>query len=370
MRCPYCGHENPNNAKKCERCGRRLDDLRERRQEKRILLYGIVLIALILAAGIGAMFGMSHILDVSSSADNSPQKVTIVSTPTPTEAADSTETVTADSAAAEEAVTADSAEDTDTEDSEEELAGELVDSNRQAQITLLGYSEVNVSSSSATSTIYQEGVDNSPYKLYDHEDWSSWQDGVDGDGIGESITFNFDKTYKIKFLTFRLGNWYSSDDYYYRNNRPETITFDFGEESCTVTFPDEKTEFCVELNHEVETSTMKMTINSVYKGTEYEDTCINEVTVYGFVTGDAAVTTDTTASAVDTASTTTTDTAAGTDTTATDTTTTDAGTTDTTYGTTETYGDTYYYDANQYQSTDTGTTDSYYSDGGYSEGGY
>lgn len=245
---------------------------------------GIILILVILAAGIGAMFGISKFL--KDGQNNSPQKVTIKATPTPEE-----ESVTSSSSSVSVSSTSEPSVTPGAE--EDKLTASIVDASRQSQIDLLGYSQVTVASADATSTISQAGIDNTPHVLYDGSKDSSWQEGVDGSGIGESVTYHLDQVCKVRFLVLRLGNWYGSDDNYTMNNRPKTMTFEFGDQSVQVTFPDEKKEFCVELSKDVETSEIKMTIDEVYKGTDYDDTCINEVDVYGVPTGETAAGTDT-----------------------------------------------------------------------------
>ncbi|MGN8738886.1 NADase-type glycan-binding domain-containing protein [Bilifractor sp. HCP3S3_D3] len=279
MRCPYCGEQNPDTARRCSRCGRRLDKVRVKKRERQLLLMGIILILVILAAGIGAMFGISKFL--KDGQNNTPQKVTIKATPTPEE-----ESVTSSSSSV--SVSSTSEPSVTPEAEEDKLTASIVDASRQSQIDLLGYSQVTVASADATSTISQAGIDNTPHVLYDGSKDSSWQEGVDGSGIGESVTYHLDQVCKVRFLVLRLGNWYGSDDNYTMNNRPKTMTFEFGDQSVQVTFPDEKKEFCVELSKDVETSEIKMTIDEVYKGTDYDDTCINEVDVYGVPTGETA----------------------------------------------------------------------------------
>lgn len=284
MRCPYCGEQNPDTARRCSRCGRRLDKVRVKKRERQLLLMGIILILVILAAGIGAMFGISKFL--KDGQNNTPQKVTIKATPTPEE-----ESVTSSSPSVSVSSTSEPSATPEAE--EDKLTASIVDASRQSQIDLLGYSQVTVASADATSTISQAGIDNTPHVLYDGSKDSSWQEGVDGSGIGESVTYHLDQVCKVRFLVLRLGNWYGSDDNYTMNNRPKTMTFEFGDQSVQVTFPDEKKEFCVELSKDVETSEIKMTIDEVYKGTDYDDTCINEVDVYGVPTGETAAGTDT-----------------------------------------------------------------------------
>ncbi|MGI6055521.1 MAG: NADase-type glycan-binding domain-containing protein [Bilifractor sp.] len=279
MRCPYCGEQNPDTARRCSRCGRRLDKVRVKKRERQLLLMGIILILVILAAGIGAMFGISKFLQDGK--DSSPQKVTINATPTPEEESVSTSSSSSSVSSTSEPSVTPAAE-------EDKVTASIVDSSRQAQIDLLGYSQVTVASADATSTISQAGIDNTPHVLYDGSKDSSWQDGVDGPGIGESVTYHLDQVYKIRFLVLRLGNWYSSDDNYTMNNRPKTMTFKIGDQSVQVTFPDEKKEFCVELSKDVDASEIQMIIDAVYSGSAYDDTCINEVDVYGVPTGEAA----------------------------------------------------------------------------------
>ena len=280
MKCPYCGQTNSDRAKKCSYCGRRLDRVREKRKEKRILVYGIILVILILAAGIGAMYAVSRAFTSHSDPAGEGDKVTIVHTPVPAQ--------TEAPAEEEQAELEEQAEPEETPAPQETPQPEqntlqvaLVDEARKQQLDEMGYYAAYVANVEATSTIYQEGVDNNPYVLFDWNDYSSWQDGVDGDGIGESITATFDREYTVRYITVRLGNWYGDDSYYYGNNRPQTMTFELGGQRFQMTFPDEKKEFCIELSKDLPATDLRVIIDRVYKGTEYEDTCINEITVYG-----------------------------------------------------------------------------------------
>ena len=277
MRCPYCGQPNSENAHNCRRCGKRIDSVRERKKEKGILARGILLIMLIIAAGIAAMIGLMKVLPKDANGTVGNPKVTITSptpTPVPTEEPQEAEE---EAAAPEEA-----AEEfrPETQDTAYAASANVVAAEQFAAIRQ-GYLPVVVSESWATSTIVQEGVDNGPHTLYDGMDWSSWQDGVDGGGIGESVSFILDREYQIRGFAVRLGNWYEPEDYYYMNNRPERLTFTVGNESFSLSFPDRKEEMYVELSRDVPASQVRVTIDSVYRGTDYADTCINEITIYG-----------------------------------------------------------------------------------------
>ena len=279
MRCPYCGQPNADNAHNCKRCGKRLDRVREKRKEKNILLYGIFLIAVIVAGGIGAMYAISHALQSGYTDPKPASKVTITSptpTPVPTqEEEEATEDAEAPEGEAAQETPAASPADT------LPLAGTLISADRFAVFQQEGYAPVTIVDSAASSTIYQEGIDNGPHTLYDGEDWSSWQDGVDGDGVGETLHFSFDREYRVRVMALKLGNWYDTDAFYFLNNRPERLILTLGGESFTVTFPDQRTEFYLELTKDVVASDLQIEIGSVYKGTAYDDTCMNEISIYG-----------------------------------------------------------------------------------------
>ena len=269
MRCPYCGQPNSENAHNCRRCGKRIDSVRERKKERHILARGILLIALILIAGIAAMVGLMKVLpkETTEPKDN---KVVINTTTAPTPTATPAETEKEEEPVAEEPK----------EQPPIGVSAGLISADQFAVISE-AYRPVVVSGSEASSIILQDGMDNGPQMLYDGQDWSSWQEGVDGPGIGENVRFTLDREYQIRGFAVRLGNWYEPEDYYYMNNRPETMTFTVGNEQFSLTFPDQMVEMYIELNRDVPASQVSFTIDSVYPGTYFDDTCINEITIYG-----------------------------------------------------------------------------------------
>lgn len=139
-----------------------------------------------------------------------------------------------------------------------------------------------VSQATATSVIDQEGHDNSADMVLDGRDETSWQEGVDGPGIGEGLTFSLDRNYEIEYLSFKLGNW-RSDEFYYENHRPMTLKVIMGGQETLVDFPDEKTEQWVKIDGDCETSQIQIEIVEVYQGTSavWDDTCIAEIGIYG-----------------------------------------------------------------------------------------
>ena len=140
--------------------------------------------------------------------------------------------------------------------------------------------KANVIAANASSTISQEGTSNSPILLFDGKDATNWQEGADGYGISETISFSFDDFYKVKYIGFKLGNW-KTDRYYVGNAKPKTKTLAFGDYVGPVTFTGERKVEWVEVNKAVKANSMRVTIDDVYPGTQWEDTCITEIMVYG-----------------------------------------------------------------------------------------
>ena len=251
---------------------------KQKKEEKKIILIGIILACVVVAAGVGAYFGITYFLDSSndsavtaesrpgnSSADSQDgPEATVTPSPTATETPTPTPTATA------------TPTPTPTEEPEQ-LTVSLVDRN---SVSLTGYSRVGVSQAAASSTVVQEGYDNSAAMVVDGDTVTSWQEGVDGDGLGEVLQFELDREYDVKYMTFNLGNW-RDPQRYAMNNRPQTMTIWLDDLSFQVTFPDGQTEFCIEFSSDCPASVIYLRIDSVYQGTEWDDTCISEVGIYG-----------------------------------------------------------------------------------------
>ena len=134
-----------------------------------------------------------------------------------------------------------------------------------------------------SSNVVQKGskIDNSAWSAFDGDSITSWQEGRDGDGIGEFIGISFDRTYQVKVVTVLLGN-HRSAELYVKNNTPRTLTFQIGGQDFQATFPNEMQKFALEFSQPVEASDIRITVNDVYKGTVYADASIAEVEVYGY----------------------------------------------------------------------------------------
>lgn len=131
----------------------------------------------------------------------------------------------------------------------------------------------------ATSQIYQENHDNSVWAIMDGSSETSWQEGVNGYGIGESINFDFEEIYYVKYFTFQLGNW-RNEDYFLGNSRPKALTLILDDYPIRIEFPDSWEEFYVELTEGYPISQIQVIIDDVYMGANWDDTCIAEIGVY------------------------------------------------------------------------------------------
>lgn len=145
-----------------------------------------------------------------------------------------------------------------------------------------GYWGVGIAYASASSSLYQEGYDNSAYSAFDGSTYTSWQEGVDGYGEGEYIYASFDREYQVSYIAFKLGNWRDEGNWRL-NSRPSSVTIWIGNAGYQLSFYDSMMDFCVGFTRDIPATDISITVNGVYKGDskDSQDTCISEITVYG-----------------------------------------------------------------------------------------
>lgn len=139
-----------------------------------------------------------------------------------------------------------------------------------------------VSYVSASSTYNGDRVTHYPDQVLDGKKNTNWTEGIDGNGEGEFLEFTFRKTYLLDSICIHAGN-HSDKSYYINNARPKTIVLTFSDGTTqSHTLEDSMSEQMIPLERPVETSSLRLTIESVYPGDKWEDTVISEISFVAF----------------------------------------------------------------------------------------
>lgn len=170
----------------------------------------------------------------------------------------------------------DAARDAQTQKAKEKQAA-------QTQVSALpGATKKNIFSITATSYLYEAeyNIDHKPENLIDGSLSNAWVEGVDGAGIGETVTLNLNTKCKLSGLNINAG-YQKNEGNYYKNSRPKELEISFSDGTYTkVTLEDACGLQKITLDTPVETEWIKIKINSVYEGTDYDDTCISEIDLF------------------------------------------------------------------------------------------
>ena len=138
-------------------------------------------------------------------------------------------------------------------------------------------SKPTIASVAASSTLQSSRFNYSPSVLTDGDPTTAWNEGADGDGIGETVTFTLKQ--KSKVTSTSIYNGYDkSYSIYYRNNRVKScyFIFDDGKEFRTLNdYYNRQQKLTFYKVHKTKKITIK--IVSVYRGSSYHDTCLSEV---------------------------------------------------------------------------------------------
>jgi hypothetical protein len=139
----------------------------------------------------------------------------------------------------------------------------------------------------ASSTLKADpGFNYGPENLNDRDWENAWAEGAEGDGIGESITLTMKQPQKLTRLY--IANGYRKDPtdggaaVYQNNNRVKRMSVSLnGGKPFSVQLPDDRKEKgIIELPKDAGVvKTVKLTIEEVYRGAKFRDTCISGVDV-------------------------------------------------------------------------------------------
>ena len=137
--------------------------------------------------------------------------------------------------------------------------------------------DVYIESVRASSELKENQIIHSAESVCDNDTSTAWVEGAQGNGIGESITIQFDKDYFVKEIAINAG-YQKSSDLYLKNNRPSQITVSFSDGTSESHYLDDVNGIqYVRLDESVVTDKVVLTIDAVYQGTAYTDTCISEI---------------------------------------------------------------------------------------------
>lgn len=132
----------------------------------------------------------------------------------------------------------------------------------------------------ASSELSEKGMIHNAERICDGNLKKAWVEGVAGQGIGETITFNLKKSCVVKGFRINAG-YQKTEELYYKNSRPKTIDIHF---STGKTFQFDLDDYYGTQNFKFDSPIMAksitITIVSVYEGNLYEDTVFSELQWY------------------------------------------------------------------------------------------
>ena len=151
---------------------------------------------------------------------------------------------------------------------------------------------IHVSSAESSCVTYSDNIGARPAaNTLDGDDATSWQEGVAGPGINESLYYVFEKKEIIHYIVLKLGNWNAAkgyDYYYYHNYVPSELKIALDNKELILTdqqITHEKKPIVVYFPNGIETERVTVTILNVFPQTvsdnPSDETCISEVAFFG-----------------------------------------------------------------------------------------
>lgn len=254
MKCKNCGNENNEGAKYCSKCGENLEFQKDKKSsdKKFVIILSVIIAIIIILILVIALIFKNQSLNVTIN-NNDLNKIT-----------------------------QESKNKLESNEYKEEQNNES--NNDDVTTNNIKMRELNIVDEDSTSILTDSfKKDYGPYKVLDGDKSTVWAEGVDGPGYGESITLYFDSVHTVKQLKI-VNGLINSYDGYYKNNRVASIKISFSDGSSQIAhLSDDNTGYqTIDLSHSVDTDYITITIDSVYSGYKYDDTCIAEVVVLGY----------------------------------------------------------------------------------------
>ena len=148
----------------------------------------------------------------------------------------------------------------------------------QSDFESLGFREVQISSVNTTSEYISKkgnyyGADN----LIDSDMETTWQEGEEDGGIGQSINFTFNEPAIISAMCIYNGKQ-TNNEAFYENNR--IASFTIFEDSLSVQLPDLMEAQYIIFENPLLEDQVTLTLQSIFGGSKWNDTCITEIIFY------------------------------------------------------------------------------------------
>ncbi len=123
------------------------------------------------------------------------------------------------------------------------------------------------------------GIAYGPGNLTDGDDSTAWVEGSSGQGAGEFVVIEFDTARAVRGLAIKNG-YDKNPDIFAKNSRVKDIELRFSTgDSLQATLKDAPGAQPIALSSPVEAKWVELIIRSVYPGSKYSDTAINELGV-------------------------------------------------------------------------------------------
>ncbi len=150
--------------------------------------------------------------------------------------------------------------------------------------TTEGLAKITPSACTASSTLVgSSGTSYGTEYLFDEDLTTSWQEGEEDDGLGVTITSEFGEQISLQAIAIWNGNE-TAQDRYESNNRLQditvTITCEGQSYSKQYTLEDVMGEQILSFKNAVPAESVTIQIDTVYKGTVYQDTVISEMAFF------------------------------------------------------------------------------------------
>lgn len=137
-----------------------------------------------------------------------------------------------------------------------------------------------ITSVKATSELSENNMVHSADRICDGDLKKAWVEGTSEQGIGESITFDFEDNYCVSGMIINAG-YQKTKDLYYKNSRPKKIKIVISDGSYSeVELKDIYGKQKIKFDKPVVTNQIVITIEDIYEGNKYQDTAISEISWY------------------------------------------------------------------------------------------